>query len=184
MSNGGKGFKASENLNSAKSIAKEVGFGSADTYYKAKFIYENADDDTLDNLDEGKATINRVYKKLKAKDNPKEKSTSNQSMEHDVKEGYHKSIVNENSDLKLKIKQLERENNNLKFKYDNDVKYYKQMYENEKNICEIYKSIAKGGTTGSARLDKTEYRKLCKVCHPDNGGSEELMSIISKLYQK
>ena len=36
----------------------------------------------------------------------------------------------------------------------------------------------------SVGLDKAEYRKLAKVCHPDNGGSEELMNIISKLYRK
>lgn len=31
---------------------------------------------------------------------------------------------------------------------------------------------------------KSEYRKLCKVCHPDNGGSEELMNIVNRIYGK
>lgn len=47
------------------------------------------------------------------------------------------------------------------------------------------KAFGLGGITQSnTMLDKVEYRKLVKVCHPDNGGSEELMNIISKLYQK
>lgn len=46
-------------------VAKELGFGSRDTYRKAQFISENADEDMIRDLDDGKLSINAAYKQLK-----------------------------------------------------------------------------------------------------------------------
>lgn len=166
MSKGGKGDKILETFDRNKTIAQEVGFGNKETYRQAKFIYENADDDTLDDLDKGKATINGVYKKLKTKDkNVGCKSTK---------------VNNNEYDLQIKIKQLEHE----KEQKDREINSLNARLKIAEESKERYKAMASMFGGVSVGLDKAEYRKLAKVCHPDNGGSEELMNIISKLYKK
>lgn len=56
-----------------------------------------------------------------------------------------------------------------------------QAFENWSNN---FDNAFKLNNSQPTTLDKDEYRKLVKVCHPDNGGSDELMNIISKLYKK
>jgi ParB family chromosome partitioning protein len=46
-------------------LQSKQGFGSNNTYNKAKFISENADDDMIKSLDEGKLSINKAYITLK-----------------------------------------------------------------------------------------------------------------------
>ena len=171
MSKGGKGDKILETFDRNKTIAQEVGFGNKETYRQAKFIYENADDDTLDDLDKGKATINGVYKKLKTfRKSEKRNSTKGNNDEYD---------------FQMRIKQLEHEKEQLRKQKDNEINSLKARLKIAEESKERYKAMAtmfSGGT--GVGLDKSEYRKLAKVCHPDNGGSEELMNIINKLYKK
>ena len=42
-------------------VALEVGFGSRDTYNKAKYIAENATEEMIKELDEGKLKVNGAY---------------------------------------------------------------------------------------------------------------------------
>lgn len=53
--------------------------------------------------------------------------------------------------------------------------------ESERQTSDAWSKILNSKST---TINKSEYRALCKVCHPDNGGSNELMNIISKLYSK
>ena len=46
-------------------VAQEVGFGSKDTYRQAKYISENADEETIKKLDDGQLSINKAYTQLK-----------------------------------------------------------------------------------------------------------------------
>ena len=48
-------------------VAKEVGFGSKDTYRQAEYIYQNADEEMIKQLDDGKLSINKAYNTLKDK---------------------------------------------------------------------------------------------------------------------
>jgi ParB family chromosome partitioning protein len=66
MSDGGKGRQISDNLRTDDAVSAEVGFGSRDTYRKAQYISENAADEMISQLDDGKLSINAAYKKLKA----------------------------------------------------------------------------------------------------------------------
>ena len=59
---------------------------------------------------------------------------------------------------------------------------YQQEKQFEKTFNDAFSTNE--NKVSSSALTKSEYRLLCKVCHPDNGGSEELMNIISKLYKK
>jgi ParB-like chromosome segregation protein Spo0J len=46
-------------------VAESTGFGSGEQYRKAKFISENADEEIIKSLDEGKLSINKAYQTLK-----------------------------------------------------------------------------------------------------------------------
>ena len=46
-------------------VADTVGFGSGEQYRKAKYIEENADQETIKALDEGQISVHGAYKKLK-----------------------------------------------------------------------------------------------------------------------
>ena len=72
MSDGGKGNKILETLNSNKQVAEEVGFGNKETYRQAKYISENADEETIKKLDDGQLSINKAYTQLKEKLSEKE----------------------------------------------------------------------------------------------------------------
>lgn len=58
-----------------------------------------------------------------------------------------------------------------------------QQYEQWRNAWDNAFGINESQEVATT-LNKSEYRALCKVCHPDNGGSNELMNIISRLYSK
>ncbi|AAX91353.1 ParB-like partition nuclease [Staphylococcus phage EW] len=53
-------------------VGKASGFGSGSTYKRAKYIYENADDETIKEIDEGKKSIRKVHDELRAKEKKKE----------------------------------------------------------------------------------------------------------------
>ncbi|WP_432371350.1 hypothetical protein [Staphylococcus chromogenes] len=49
-------------------VGKALGFGSGRTYSRAKYIYENADDETIKEIDEGKKSIRKAHDELRAKE--------------------------------------------------------------------------------------------------------------------
>ncbi len=53
-------------------VANQIGFGSGEQYRKAKFIFENADEDMINLLDEKKISIHKAYVTLKEQLNEKE----------------------------------------------------------------------------------------------------------------
>jgi ParB family chromosome partitioning protein len=62
------------NVDSNEIVAKESGFGSKDTYRKAKFILDNADDDLIKQLDEKQISIHSAYQKIKSDLEQKDKA--------------------------------------------------------------------------------------------------------------
>jgi len=48
-------------------IAQDVGFGSHDTYHRAKFIAEHADSEVIRQLDEKQISINKAYQQTKTR---------------------------------------------------------------------------------------------------------------------
>ncbi|MCE4992981.1 ParB N-terminal domain-containing protein [Staphylococcus haemolyticus] len=53
-------------------VGKASGFGSGSTYKRAKYIYENADNETIKEIDEGKKSIRKAHDELRAKEKKKE----------------------------------------------------------------------------------------------------------------
>lgn len=53
-------------------VGEASGFGSGRTYARAKYIYENADDETIKEVDEGKKSIRKAHDDLREINKPKE----------------------------------------------------------------------------------------------------------------
>jgi len=53
------------NVRTDERVAKELGIGGKDTFHKAEYIYQNADEDIIKALDDKKLSINKAYIKLK-----------------------------------------------------------------------------------------------------------------------
>ena len=175
MSKGGKGDKILETLDTNKTIAKEVGFGNKETYRQAKFIYDKADEDTLDKLDKGKASINGVYNSFKSKSKNIE---------------YTEIETDNVAYLKMKIIQLEYEKDKIASekdeiisKKDEEINELKDKLKISERFKEQYKTMSEAFNATSKGLTRSEYIKLIKFCHPDSGGSEELANIINRLYK-
>ncbi|PTE78374.1 ParB N-terminal domain-containing protein [Staphylococcus cohnii] len=53
-------------------VGKASGFGSGRTYARAKYVYENADDETIKEVDEGKKSIRKAHDDLREQKKQKE----------------------------------------------------------------------------------------------------------------
>ncbi|MDW4340978.1 ParB N-terminal domain-containing protein [Staphylococcus saprophyticus] len=53
-------------------VGKASGFGSGRTYARAKYVYENADDEIIKEVDEGKKSIRKAHDDLREQNKPKE----------------------------------------------------------------------------------------------------------------
>lgn len=53
-------------------VGKASGFGSGRQYSRAKYIYENADEETIKEVDEGKKSIRKAHDELRSKEKVKE----------------------------------------------------------------------------------------------------------------
>ncbi|HHW6485331.1 TPA: ParB N-terminal domain-containing protein [Staphylococcus aureus] len=53
-------------------VGKASGFGSGRTYARAKYIYENTDEETIKEVDEGKKSIRKAHDELRAKEKQNE----------------------------------------------------------------------------------------------------------------
>lgn len=83
-------------------VAQEVGLGSRDTYRKAEYIYQNADEEMIKQLDEGNLSINKAYVTLKERANQLEQA--NQVLEDTYNElsGKYQQLNNTADFLKQK----------------------------------------------------------------------------------
>lgn len=53
-------------------VGEATGFGSGRTYARAKYIYENADEETIKEVDEGKKSIRKAHDELRSQEKVKE----------------------------------------------------------------------------------------------------------------
>ncbi len=80
--------KSTKPIDTRKTLAEKAGV-SEDTIRKAEHIIEHADEETKASLRAGKTTINKEYKKIEAKDQPKPKPVAGNVLDQiagDVKE--------------------------------------------------------------------------------------------------
>jgi len=93
--------KNSSEGETAEIVAQESGFGSKDTYRKAKFISENADPETIQQLNEEQISINRAYQETKRKLEAAEKAAAEAQAEKE-------RLDTENRKLRQANKELEK----------------------------------------------------------------------------
>ena len=85
--------KILSNVDSNKQTALESGFGNKETYRQAKFVADNATEEMIKDLDDGKLSINGAYIKLK-----KDK----ENLENQLKNEKNKQKTNDNTINSLK----------------------------------------------------------------------------------
>ena len=56
---------SNEKIDTNKQIANDVGFNNKESYRQAQYIWNNADEEIIKQLDEGKLSINKAYNNLK-----------------------------------------------------------------------------------------------------------------------
>lgn len=102
MAKGGQGRQISDTLRTDDTVAQEVGLGSRDTFRKAEYIYQNADEEMIKQLDEGNLSINKAY--ITLKERAKQLEQANQVLENTYNElsGKYQQINNELNVLKNK----------------------------------------------------------------------------------
>ncbi|MGG7149654.1 hypothetical protein ACQPUR_03220 [Clostridium neonatale] len=66
MSKGGQSCPTLENIETSKKISEDLDIGQT-TLKKAQYIWNNADEEIIKELDEGKLSINKAYNTLKDK---------------------------------------------------------------------------------------------------------------------
>jgi len=92
-------------------VAKESGFGGRDTYRKAKFIAEHADEEAIARLDAGESSINREYEALKKKFLEAERKLKEEQEARELAEQQATHVINVNSQLRQENERLKREKN-------------------------------------------------------------------------
>lgn len=77
MSKGGQSCPTLENIETSKKISEDLDIGQT-TLKKAQYIWNNADEEIIKELDEGKLSINKAYNTLK--DKLKQQEEKNQEL--------------------------------------------------------------------------------------------------------
>lgn len=70
--------KSASPVDTRRVVAKEAGFGSPETYRKAKFVHNNGDDQMIQDLDAGKQSVDAAYRELKQKIESQQKQIEDQ----------------------------------------------------------------------------------------------------------
>lgn len=107
---------SNEKIDTNKQIANDVGFNNKESYRQAQYIWSNADEEMIKQLDEGKLSINKAYNNLKEK--LKEKDEENKKLQNQLeleqnkpkeKEYIEKIVDNTDYTLQSKLNKIENE---------------------------------------------------------------------------
>lgn len=90
-------------------VGKASGFGSGRTYARAKYIYENADEETIKEVDEGKKSIRKAHDELRAKEKVKEAD----KVETPVKEKPQTQVVDRRERMNAEVEAMSEAETNL-----------------------------------------------------------------------
>lgn len=102
-------FAQCEQGKSSEIVANKSGFGNKETYRQAKYISDNADDEMIKSLDEGKLSINKAYNQLKqAKKEAEEKLKQAQQEKQDTETRYSQLQQKYNQKLQEPLKVVKK----------------------------------------------------------------------------
>ncbi|MCH8657706.1 ParB N-terminal domain-containing protein [Staphylococcus lugdunensis] len=90
-------------------VGKASGFGSGRTYDRAKYIYENADEKTIKEVDEGKKSIRKAHDELRAKEKVKEVD----KVEAPVKEKPQTQVIDRRERMNAEVEAMSEAETNL-----------------------------------------------------------------------
>ncbi len=90
-------------------VGKASGFGSGRTYARAKYIYENADEETIKEVDEGKKSIRKAHDELRAK----EKQNETNKVKVTTKEKPQTTVVDRRERMNAEVEAMSETETNL-----------------------------------------------------------------------
>ncbi|PZH27930.1 hypothetical protein C7Q97_10120 [Staphylococcus aureus] len=90
-------------------VGKASGFGSGRTYARAKYIYENADEETIKEVDEGKKSIRKAHDELRAK----EKQNEAKKVKVTTKEKPQTTVVDRRERMNAEVEAMSETETNL-----------------------------------------------------------------------
>ncbi|HDT6208283.1 TPA: ParB N-terminal domain-containing protein [Staphylococcus aureus] len=90
-------------------VGKASGFGSGRTYARAKYIYENADEETIKEVDEGKKSIRKAHDELRAK----EKQNEANKVKATTKEKPQTTVVDRRERMNAEVEAMSKTETNL-----------------------------------------------------------------------
>lgn len=90
-------------------VGKASGFGSGRTYARAKYIYENADEETIKEVDEGKKSIRKAHDELRAK----EKQNEANKVKVTTKEKPQTTVVDRRERMNAEVEAMSEAETNL-----------------------------------------------------------------------
>lgn len=90
-------------------VGKASGFGSGRTYARAKYIYENADEETIKQVDEGKKSIRKAHDELRAK----QKETEVDKVETSAKEKSQTQFIDRRERMNAEVEAMSEAETNL-----------------------------------------------------------------------
>ncbi|HDD6775700.1 TPA: ParB N-terminal domain-containing protein [Staphylococcus aureus] len=90
-------------------VGKASSFGSGRTYARAKYIYENADEETIKEVDEGKKSIRKAHDELRAK----EKQNEANKVKVTTKEKPQTTVVDRRERMNAEVEAMSETETNL-----------------------------------------------------------------------
>ncbi|BAO04927.1 ParB protein [Clostridium botulinum B str. Osaka05] len=135
-----KGVTLDQNLSkvdSNKQVAKDAGFGSKETYRQAKYIYENGNNELIQQLDDEQLSINKAYNMLK-----EEK----------------KKLEEDKNKIICEKEQLEKSFNELSEKYNKEKNKEPEVVEVDKTDYTQIEKLKKELESTKSEKDRIEHR--------------------------
>ncbi|CAI3673562.1 hypothetical protein CNEO4_620017 [Clostridium neonatale] len=174
MSKGGQSCPTLENIETSKKISEDLDIGQT-TLKKAQYIWNNADEEIIKELDEGKLSINKAYNTLKDKLKQQEEKNQElrQALDREKNKPKEKEIIEiDNTDyaLQSKLKKIEKELEEKEIESNR----FKTRLELMTDKAEAYKQ------------DSEDYKKdiIEKYAEENNLNKDNLVKIISDLSER
>jgi len=155
-------------------VADRAGFGNRETYRKAKYIIENADEELINELDEEEISIHSAYKKLK-----KEKDRLKKSNE-DLTEKLNE-IKEDKKVLKKRIGELEEKNSSkeseeLQEQLD---ELKEDLKKKKKTVRSLKSKLAEVGDS-ERKIATQKIKDRCREMITENGKYIEEIKMLAK----
>lgn len=151
-------------------VAEETGFGSGEQYRKAKFVADNADEETIQQLDEKAISVHAAYQKIKAQKEAAEAAKAAAESRASEAEAARQQLIQQN---KQRQEELEAEIRTLKARPNisrEDHEYLQLLQKKNTELDEALRILQEEVNDKLAALDrdKVNLRELKKCLKTTN----------------